>query len=158
MDKWPENWRLRQELGFYTYLFLRDHSRAAEILLEAAKIPGAPFWLESMAGNFLAKGGERKTARLIWQAMYERAEAGIIKDNAEINLSRLDALDLRDQLQARVEAFRQETGSPPRELRELVSAGLLRTVPTDPTGEDFYYEAQTGRVMIARKSSLYRPN
>ena len=48
----------------------------------AAKIAGAPYWLESMAGTFLVKGGERETARRIWRDMYARAEPGIMKDNA----------------------------------------------------------------------------
>ena len=31
--------------------------------MEAAKLPGAPFWLDSIAGTILTKGGDRETAR-----------------------------------------------------------------------------------------------
>ena len=55
----PDSWRLRQDLGFFHYIYLKDPQRAAAILLEAAEIPGAAFWLRTMAADLLAKGGDR---------------------------------------------------------------------------------------------------
>jgi len=75
----PGNWRLRQDLGFFTYLFLHDVKRAAGILEEAADVPGAPFWLRTLAADLLLKGGERQTARAMWTQMYEQAEEALVR-------------------------------------------------------------------------------
>lgn len=151
----PGSWRLRQELGFFTYMFLRDHKAAAEVLLEAAEIPGSPYWIKSMAGNILAKGGERSLARRIWQEMYDRGEAGIMRDIAHLNLQRLDAKDLAEEIERRVALFLGDTGRLPGSLTELREAGLLAFVPRDPVGVEFSYDPQTGKVTIGRTSQLW---
>lgn len=152
----PENWRLRQELGFFKFFFLHDHKGASEVLLEAAKIPGAPFWLETLAADILARGGEREVSRRIWMRMYEQAEEGAIKQNALTNLLRLDALDRADALRAAVEEFTRRLGRRPRALEELASAGLARSPLADPAGVRFRYDAETGAVAIAPESPLWR--
>ncbi|HSB60454.1 MAG TPA: hypothetical protein VLI67_01960, partial [Vicinamibacteria bacterium] len=70
----PDSWRLRQDLGFFYFLFLKDAQKASEVLTEASKIPGAAFWLQAMAADLLAKGGDRQKSRRMWQRMYEQAE------------------------------------------------------------------------------------
>jgi tetratricopeptide (TPR) repeat protein len=56
----PDNWRLRQYLGFIVFLFLHDSERAAKILNEAAELPGAASWLRTLAAELLLRGGERR--------------------------------------------------------------------------------------------------
>lgn len=153
----PNAWLLRQNLGFFLYLHLGQTRRAAEVLMEAAKVPGAPFWLETLAADLLLRGGERETARRLWQRLYEQAEDARLRENALRHLQILDAEELAAKLQERVELFRRQKGSLPRQLRELVSAGLVRAVPVDPTGVPFEYDQLTGHVSISRRSSLWRP-
>jgi hypothetical protein len=135
---------------------MHDARRAADVLVEASKIPGAPFWLESLAGSMLVKGGERAVSREIWKRQYENGW-GNMKDNALHHLQILDALDARDALKALIARFVEKTGRRPRALEELVSAGLLRSRPTDPTGVPFEYEPATGQVRISRRSMLWDP-
>jgi len=157
--QWPESWRLRQELGFFTFLFLHEHEKAAQILLEAEKLPGAPSWLKGMAGNILSRGGERQTARQIWRQVYERAEQGSpMRYNARVSLQRLDALDLVDAIIPQVERFEATTGRRPSSLEELQVAGLLAAAAVDPTGVPFDYDPGTGRVSISRASELWKPD
>jgi len=44
----------------------------------------------------------------------------------------------------------------PASLPELVSSGLIRQVPVDPSGVAFAYDAQTGSVQLSRESVLWR--
>jgi hypothetical protein len=152
----PGNWRLRQDLGFYHFLFLRDAQKASEILLEASQLPGAPVWLRTLAADTLVRGGERRAARHIWQAIYSQAQ-GAIKDNAQTQLWVLDALDEADRLTALVRRFEATTHRRPRSLDELVGAGLLPRRPADAFGVPFEYDAATGEVAVSRRSSLWRP-
>jgi len=152
----PRSWRLRQDLGYFRYLFLRDAAGGAQVLLEAAKLPGAPFWLETLAGTILARGGERQSSRLVWQRMYEQAEAGILRENARYNLQRLDALDAIDALNAAAKRFAEQQGRPPREARELMAFGLDPRLLKDPTGVPFEYDPARQGFWFSKSSGMWR--
>lgn len=151
----PNDWRLRQDLGYFRYIFLKDAKGGAEILLEAAKIPGAAFWLVNLAEVILAKGEDRQTAREIWRRIYEQEEQGSLRDNARDNLQRLDALDAVDALNAFVDRFRTRSGRVPRSLEEIVAAGVDPRLLADPTGVPFEYDPAAGRFWMARQSRLW---
>jgi hypothetical protein len=153
----PDSWTLVQQLGFFHYLFLGDSVGAAAVLNQAAQRPGTPFWLRTMAADLLAKGGNRVTARRMWQQMYEHSEAGIIKENAAVRLRIYDSLDRADRLASLVASCRTRTGRGPRRLEELVASGLWRGPLTDVAGVAFDYDEGSGRVSIARRSPMWRP-
>jgi hypothetical protein len=155
--KLPEAWMLVAQLGFFQYLFLGDPAGAAATLDEAARRPGAPFWFRTMAADVLMKGGERATARRMWEKMYEQSEGGIIKRNAALRLRILDSLDRADLLERAVAGYRRGTGRNPRHLEELRASGQWRGPFVDVAGVRFDYDRESGRVSIARRSPLWRP-
>lgn len=157
MENLPQSWRLRQDLGFFTHLFLGDSVRAAQILKEASRVPGAPYWLETLGASLLAKGGDRRAARSMWQQMYDQAEPGAIKANARENLRVLDALDLADQLQEAVAAYERRSGQRPRSLAEVAGAVTPRMPTVDGAGVPFAYDPATGTVSVSMQSPLWRP-
>lgn len=152
----PHNWRLRWDQGIIYFEFLGDHKRAAQVLLEAMKIPGAPFWLETLAADILGRGGDRETARRLWSRMYEQSE-GSIRRNAVFHLRKLDALDGVDAIDRLVAEFFKRNGRLARSFEELRREGLLRSAPVDPTGVPFVYDPVTGAVSISKTSTLWRP-
>lgn len=151
----PGSWRIRQELGFFHFLYLRDYRRASEVLMEASRIPGAAFWLKNLAADVVARGGDRRTALLMWRQIHEQSE-GIVKANALVNMQVLEALEGADQLTALVEQFRRRSGRRPHTLEEMRAAGLLRAPPVDPTGVPFVYDRETGKVTVSPRSILKR--
>jgi len=153
----PGSWRLRQDLGFFHYIYLHDAERAAAVLNDAAGLPGAAFWLRMLAADLLAKGGDRATSRRMWQQMFEQAEAGILKENARVRLQILDSRDLADHLEGLVAELERRTGRRPARLEELREAGLWGGPLVDAGGAPFNYDAREGRVSIARTSPLWRP-
>jgi tetratricopeptide (TPR) repeat protein len=153
----PDSWRLRWDLGSLYYFFLQDHERAADVLLKAAEIKGAPFWLKNLAATILGKGGDRATAREIWKAQYEQAGVDAIRDNALLHIQLLDALDMVDGLNDSCRRFAERTGRPPRSPSELVAGGMIARIPTDPSGVPFEYDPHDGRFSIANGSKFWRP-
>lgn len=151
----PDSWRLRQDWGFFEFFFLNDPKEAARVLEDASHVPGAPDWLRSSAADFLAKGGERETSRQVWKRLYEQSD-GIMRENAQFNLARLDALDAADAHQAAVNEFKSRTGRLPASLEELRPAGLLRAPLLDAGRFPFEYDREKGTVSISRKSYLWR--
>jgi hypothetical protein len=152
----PTVWRLSQDLGFFHFLYLHDAHRAAEILDEASKIPGAPFWFRTLAADLVAKGGDRETSRRMWKQMYDQAEQGVIRSNALIRLQILDALDQADRLTAMVQEFERRWGRRPRSLGELGVLGVEPASLRDPAGIAFDYDSEKGEVTVSQKSPLWR--
>jgi tetratricopeptide (TPR) repeat protein len=155
----PLSWRLRQDLGFFHYLYLGDATTASQILMEAAEIPGAAYWLKTLAADVLSEGGDRQSARRMWQQMYDQAEEGPIRANAAQRLQILDALDMADALTSRVAAYERLRGEKPRRLEALGQAGMWNGPLVDPAGVPFAYDRdqEDGRVHISRESPLSRP-
>jgi len=153
----PASWRLRQDLGFFHYIYLHDSVRAAAVLNEAADLPGAAFWLRTLAADLLAKSGDRAASRRMWQQMFEQAEAGIIKENARARLLILDSLDRGDRLASLAAEFERRRGRLPVRLEELRGAGLWGGPLVDAAGVPFGYDARTGRVFIDEASPMWRP-
>jgi len=153
----PRSWRLRQELGFFTFLFMHDADRAAAILNRAAEIPGAAFWLRTLAADLAAKGGDRSSARRMWQQMFDQSDEGLIKENARVRLLMYDSLDAADRLSELVRQVEQRTGYRVHRLEELRERRLGRGPLNDATGVPFRYDVSTGRVSIAQESRLWRP-
>lgn len=153
----PGSWRLRQDLGFFIFFFLKDGPRAARVLMEAAKIPGAGYWLEGMAAEIMAKGGDRAASRRMWQQIHDQAEGDFIKSNAREHLLALDALDQADRVQRAVLAFAKRFGARPRTLGELQVLGIPARALADPDGVPFDYDPATGTVAVSRKSPSWRP-
>jgi hypothetical protein len=154
----PDSWRLRQDLGFFHYLYLGDAETSSRVLTEAADIPGAAFWLRSLAADILGRSGDRLASRRMWRQMYEQAEEGVLRANAALRLRILDALDQADHLTAAAAEFERRVGRRPSGLAELRGSGLARGPLVDPEGVAFDYDATSGRVSVARTSPLWRPD
>jgi tetratricopeptide (TPR) repeat protein len=151
----PDRWQYLQDAGFVYYWSLRDYKTAAAWFRKASEIPGAPWWLQSLAAVTLAQGGERRGSRLLWQQLAETADNDWLKNEANRRLVQLDALDQIDQLQAIVAAFVRQRNRPPASWADLVQAGFLRGAPLDPTGVGYVLEPGTDIVTVARESKLY---
>jgi hypothetical protein len=154
----PRSWRLRQDLGFFYYLYLHDAERAAAAIEEAARIPGAAFWLRPLAADLLARGGDRASSRRMWQQIYDQAEQGILRENARVRLQILDSLDVADALTARVAQYERQAGRRPTRLQDLLASGLWRGALTDAAGVPFSYDEKSGKVTISQRSPMWRPD
>jgi hypothetical protein len=153
----PDSWRLRQDLGFFHYLYLHDAATASKVLSEAAELPGAAYWLKSLAADILAESGNRLNSRQMWRQIYEQSEEGVLKANARQRMLSLDAEDLAEALSARVIAYERLHGAKPRTLDDLRLAGLWTGPIVDPSGVPFLYDGTEGRVSISPQSTLWRP-
>jgi hypothetical protein len=152
----PQSWRLRQDLGFFCYLYLHDSATAARVLDEAADVPGAPYWLRTLGADLLARGGDRAASRRMWKQMFDQSEEGIIRENARAQLQVLDALDTADLLTDAVAQYARGHGRPPQTVDELGREKLWSGPLVDAAGVPFGYDAETGKVFVDPRSPLWR--
>jgi tetratricopeptide (TPR) repeat protein len=152
----PDNWRYMQDIGFVHYTARRDYAAAAEWFEKAAAVPGAPWWLKSLAATTRATGGDRAGARALWRSLHESAaDNEWLRNEANRRLLQLDALDAADQLQRLVHQWISESSArPPYSWEGFGRAGRIRRVPLDPSGTPFAIDPRTGNVSIDEQSPL----
>lgn len=150
----PKRWHYLQDIGFVYYWWVGDYARAGEWFTKASEIPGAPWWLKSLAAVTLNQGGDRQSSRQLWQSLRDTADNDWLRNNASLRLAQLDTLDALDRLTAIVGRYEARTGSVPASWDALVRAGLLRGVPVDPGGVPFGLDPRTGEVTVASHSPM----
>ena len=152
----PDHWRFYLDKGFLYFWYMKDPEKASEIFLEGAKLEGAPFWMKTTAARTLAEGGSRQTARNLWQILHDTAETPQQRQNAAIHLAQLDAVDQIEALRRLAASFEEHTGRYPSSWAELISAGILKSPPVDPTGAPYVLDASKRDVILSAASALGR--
>ena len=151
----PERWEYLQDIGFVHYWWLHDYETAAQWFRRASEIPGAAWWLESLAANTLAVGGNRGGSRRLWQQMHETADNDWMRVETERRLLQLDALDQIDSYTLVAEAFAAREGRWPASWQDIAAPGSTSAAPLDPTGHPYLMDLRAGAVTISPQSPLF---
>ncbi len=150
----PDRWQYWNDIGFVYYWSDHDYLKASEAFRRGGDIPGAPWWMRSLAATMRAKGGDRETSRLLWRQLYETADNEYARVAAETKLMQLKAIEDVEQLQKAIDRFAERRGSPVRNWDDLLAAGALRGIPNDPSGVP-YKMTGDGRVQVSETSKLF---
>jgi tetratricopeptide (TPR) repeat protein len=149
----PDKWQYWHDIGFVYYWTKHDYRKAAAAFARGAEIPGAPWWLRSLAATTLVKGGDRVASRLLWQQLLETANNEYARNAARNKLRQLDAIEIIEKLQKGVDAFAARRGGPVNGWSDLIAARLIPGVPLDPAGVP--YELSSSRVEVSSASPLF---
>jgi hypothetical protein len=150
----PEEWRLPYDKGFAYFIYLRDYRKAGEVWLETSRMPGAPEWMAALSANALLQGGSVETAKSLWERQYAESNREDVRENARNRLLSIKVDEDIWTLSFMVEKYIEQKGSPPDSLEELVRMGLIRFVPSDPSGIPYIYDRGNGEIRLSAKSSL----
>jgi hypothetical protein len=150
----PDKWEYLQDIGFVHYWWRRDYKEAARYFQRASDVPGAPWWLRSLAATTLVQGGDRESSRQLWMALRESAEIEWVRRDAERRLVQLAALDHIDQLQAIVNQVAAQQAAPVTDWTPVIASRRLNGIPVDPGGTPYEIDA-TGRVRLSQSSRLW---
>ncbi len=153
-------WVLLRTLLAYNYsVFQKEYVRAARLLEETARLPGAPAYLPWLATRLYAQGGSFEAASAFVDQFAATAEdpgtrAAFEHRKKEIELERI--LQTTDQA---VTAFRERTGRLPKDLNELVTSGGLAALPSDPLDGDIYLgvDGRTYSTSQEHRLEVYSP-
>jgi hypothetical protein len=149
----PDKWEYMQDIGFVHYWWRHDYRTAAAWFEKASQVPGAPWFLKSLAATTLAQGGDRQSSRLIWQSLQQSADNDWLRNEAGRRLMQLDAADFVDQMQVEVNRARA-AGMAASTWEDLVRAGRLAGIPVDPTGVPLQLDP-SGHVDVSPASALF---
>lgn len=149
----PDKWEYMEDIGFVHYWYNHDYRAAAAWFDKASRVPGAPWWLRSLAATTLVQGGDRRSSRLMWESIWQSAEVEWLRKDAERRLVQLRALDQIDALQAEIDRYTAQTGTPVTDWATIARAKGWRGTPVDPAGAP--YELADGRVRMSSRSPLW---
>jgi tetratricopeptide (TPR) repeat protein len=153
----PKRWQYAQDAGFVHYWYRQDYKAAAEWYDRASRIDGAPWWLRSMVASVLAEGGDRESSRQMWQRLYDTVDDAWVRDNAQLKLLQLRALDEIDALASMVGRYTQLRGARPRSWNELVAVRWLAGIPVDPSGTPYELRPGASDVVALSEQSKLSP-
>ena len=152
----PTRWQYLHDTAFVYYWWIRDYQTAAAWFQRASEVPGSPEWLPGMAARTAALGGDRQSARAIWQRIYETSEVRYMRENARYYLAQLDIMEDLETLNALLARIASEQGRPVSSWNELARRGWLRrSPPVDPGGVPYELDPKSGRATLSRQSEFY---
>jgi hypothetical protein len=136
--RFPGSVFLRTLLAYNYSVLQKQYARAAHLLEETARLPGAPNYLPLLATRLYSQAGDFDAAsafadQFAANAADPETRAAFEHRTKEIALERI--LQTVDRA---VEAFRERTGRLPDDLKELVASRVLTSIPSDPLEGELY--------------------
>lgn len=150
----PDKWEYMYDIGFVHYWYTHDFRMASAWFGKAGNVPGAPWWIRSLAATTLAQGGDRRSSRQLWTAIRQSAEIEWLQKDAERRLLQLRALDEMEAIQQRLEAYFAKGGARATDWRTLSRAGVVPGRPLDPSGTPYELSPE-GLIKLSQTSPLW---
>jgi hypothetical protein len=133
------NWIALRTLLAYNYSgFSKEYIRAAHLLEEAARIPGAPRYLSLLATRLYSQAGDFDAASAFadqFAANADDPETRSIFERRQKEIALERILQTADKA---VAAFKERNGRPPKDLKEVLASDASTSLPPDPLGGELY--------------------
>jgi hypothetical protein len=145
-------WQVPWLLGYTLFTYRGAYVEAGHEIERAAKLPGAPSYLPSLAVRLLAQGSEIDTAIYLTQSALAQAQDDRTKEDTQ---DRLNSLLLQKDLDILNRALEDRRKSGPvTELADLVGTNGLEVIPDDPFGGQFRLDRERNKVTSAHSDKL----
>jgi tetratricopeptide (TPR) repeat protein len=141
------DWYLPFFISFNYAYFVKDYEKAAVYLRKAAELNPKVNWFASLAARYYYEGGSTTLALAYLKEMIATTRNEAIKKRL---LIRAEAFEKILQIEQAVGAYKKHLRQDPKDLSDLVKAGVLAGIPVDPYGGSFYLDDQ-GRVRTTSK-------
>lgn len=152
----PQEWMLPFLLGINYFFELKDDVKAAEAMAKAARLPGAPERLMSLAAKLFVTGKSPQHAVDLLVKAYEEASDDNVRKMLEARLK--ESIVERDIhiLEEAVSRYQGAHARRPAQLGDLVEAGLLQRLPAEPFGGKYAYDPTTGEIRSSEAKERMR--
>lgn len=151
----PDQWIYPYMAG-WEYAYAKRYDKAILYFRKAAAVPSAPPDVVRLPAGMYQKEGDKKTALAEWRRIAVESKDAGVRKLAENRVRALTGEVDRETLTAAIATFRQARGRAPGSLQDLVRAGLIPFVPTDPDGAPYSYDPASGSIGSGPVSVLPR--
>ncbi len=136
------DWHIPFYLGFNYFYFLHDSQKGAFYMMEASRLPGRRDYLPLLAARLSQEAGQTEAAVIFLQELYDQTWDFTMKQNIK---KRLEAMKSIFVLEKGIIFYQEKFGNSPSSLDLMVSRGILKKLPEDPYGGEFYMD-ELGKV------------
>lgn len=147
--QFPGDWRFPFYMGFTYYFSLGDPEAAGKEMAEASRLPESPSFLSGLASRMLSEAKNPEAALAMLDQIVRQETDPSRRSVLERRIREVVVERDLQSLERAVETYRKKTGDNPRELSDLVRAGILRKIPVEPNGGMYLLEAG-GKVRSSR--------
>jgi hypothetical protein len=138
--------------GFNSAYFLKDYKKAASYFEKAAQLRGDPL-LANLSSRYFYESGQNRLALSFIDYMAKHTTDSKVVAVYEV---RKKALLGVMTLEEAALGYQRRFGKKPERISDLVSSGVISSIPVDPYGGQFYLDG-TGKVRSTSKFSFPVP-
>jgi len=138
--QYPVDWRFPFYIGYTNYFSLGETETAGKAMAEAARLPGSPAYLPGLASRMLSEAREPGAALSLLETITRQEDDPSRRAVLERRIREVTVERDLQALESAVESYRAKIGVVPRELSDLVHAGILSGVPVEPNGGKYLME------------------
>jgi hypothetical protein len=135
--------------GFNSAYFLKQYEPAARYMKRAAEISGHPL-LVNLAARYFYESNKSEFGIKFLETMEKGAKD---EQSRKWYRMRRAALEAVVSIQNAIGKFREQNGRLPKRIEELTEHGILKQLPEDPYGGEFYLD-NSGAVLTTSKFAL----
>lgn len=141
------DWVIPYYLGFNHFYFLHDKSKGSEYLMQASRLPESHKFLGLLASRLSTEAGRAEAAVVFLQELAAATPDPQLRRQLEQRLGAIKAVAV---IERAVGIYRERYGGPPQRLEQLTEARILKALPKDPYGGQFFLD-QEGRVQTTSR-------
>jgi hypothetical protein len=145
------DWRIPYYMATNEFLYDKNDAAAAEYYNEAAETPGIPAYAERFSLNFGIETKQRQKVEQLWETIKSSTNDSSEKARAQAYIDHLQDFDYLDAASA---MYKKEFGVFPTSTAELVTRGIIPSVPADPFGFTFIIQSDGTSAIDLSTSSL----
>lgn len=138
----PDRWQLPFYAGYNRWYETGELSSGAEFVLRAAKIPGSPAYLSSLATKLYSSAGQIETGLAMVESILAQNPPEQVREDMQAR--RTELLVERDLqfLEKAIALYEERYGILPLSLKFL-EGSVIHQLPVAPDGSAYQYDAST---------------
>ena len=148
----PNDWKIPEMIGFYHHFYLKDYLSAANYYEIASNLPGHPPYVPSLSGRFYTEAGDIESAIRVLKNFHDTCDRKDLKNDFAKRIKQMEDIKI---LEGKLDLFKKRFKKNPRNLSELVKTGFISTLPREPYGGKYLWDARKDRI-ISSTSPLYK--
>lgn len=158
----PHSWRLPFLLGFNHFFYLGQPLQAAGYMARAAKAQGwghegvPPSYVPRLAARLYAQGKSPDVAIEFLEAMLVQTTEPLIRERLQHRIRRVGLERDLQIIERAVQQYEETMRRKPMTLNDLVSSGMLKTIPEEPYGGSYVFDPKTGEVSSSTHNERMR--
>ncbi len=141
------DWYLPFFIGANYYFQLKDPVHAAKYMKQAARLNTKSPVLATLTARMLYQGNRTQAGILYLKSLIPETSNPVFKKQFEKRLNALEAIFFLEQ---GVKKYQQKFSITPKNIDEIVKAGIIDRVPSDPYGGQFYITSD-GKIFTTSK-------